>query len=159
MTTTTLNKTTIETTWTAQKIQEETARVLAMQWMTAYQLLSKAGEQYAQEFETTLRQNKVEQYKKLGVKTPIDLVKAMAEFEANLFGSKIEIFGDESKACLTYNQCGMWNAMQKMGKMTPEQEEKMGHHFQNCVSNLAKEFGFKGEVKFEEPCATVTFTK
>lgn len=152
-------KTTVETKWPVTKVQETAAMMLGMQWMAAYKTLSKHGEAAFKEFDNMLRQQKVEHYKGMGVKTPIDLVKAMSEFEANLFGSKIEIWGDEKVAHLTYNSCGMWNAMQKFGKMGPEQEEKMGAHFSHCISEMAKEFGFKGEVKFEEPCATITFTK
>ena len=102
---------------------------------------------------------KTEYYRNLGVKTPLDLIKAIAESESNIFGSAIEIWGEDNKASLTYNACGMWNAMQKLQKLTPEMEEKMGNHFETCIHNLAKEFGFKAEVKFEEPCCTLTISK
>ncbi|HEY9787565.1 MAG TPA: hypothetical protein V6D17_19410 [Candidatus Obscuribacterales bacterium] len=157
---TTAVKTTIKPTWNVQQVQEHATQMMATQWLTAYTVLSKHGEGAITEFENLLRKNQVEHYKKMGVKTPIDLVKAKAEFEANLFGSKIEIWGDEKEAFLTYSYCGMWEAMKKYGNMTKEQEEKMGGNFQNCVSKLAQEFGFNGEVKFEsETCATIRFFK
>jgi len=122
-------------------------------------VLCKHGEELTKEFQTAMLHNKVEHFKKLEVKTPIELVKAMAEFEANVFGSKIEIWGDEKSAHMQYNACGMWNAMKKFGKMEPKQEEMMGTQFATCMTNLAKEFGFKGETKMEGEIALVSFTK
>ncbi len=83
----------------------------------------------------------------------------MAEQDANLFGSKIEITGDEAAATLTYNSCGMWNALKKVGNLTPEQEEKMGGSFQTCMQSLANEFGLKTDVKFANDTCAVTFSK
>lgn len=157
--TTATTKTRVETKWPVSKTQEEFAHFMATTWQSAYNTLSKYGESAVNEFETAARRNKVEYYKSLGVKTPLELVKAIAELESNIFGSKIEIWGDERTAHLTYDSCGMWNAFKKYGKLTAEQEEKMGTCFQTSIEALAREFGFKGEVKFEEPCATVTFSK
>ena len=94
---TTATKQIIESKWNTQKIHEETARLLASQWMAAYGVICKHGEEAIKEFETVKRQEKVAYFKALKVTTPIELVKAMAEFEANVFGSKIEIWGDEKE--------------------------------------------------------------
>lgn len=159
MTTTQVKTTPVQTTWTINQVQEGAAMAVANLCVSAKAILSK-NEALLNEYETLVRTNKVNYYKSLNVKTPMDLVKAMSTFEANVFGSKIEITGDDHAASLNYESCAMWNAMEKMsGKMTPEQEEKAGHQFATCVQNLGKEFGFKGEVKFGEPCCTVTFTK
>lgn len=159
MTTATLNRTVVEPKWNTTKIQEEAVRMYALQFMTAMNVLCKQGEQAAREFTTAMQQNKIEHYKQLNIKTPIELVQAMSEFETNVFGSKIEIWGDEKAAHLQYNQCGMWNAMKNTGKMNCQQEEKMGQTFEHCVQGLAQGFGFKGEVKFEGEKAVLTFTK
>lgn len=156
---TTATKTVIESKWAINKIQEESTLLLSKQWFAAFEVLSKYGPEAIKEFEQKMLQEKAEHYKKLGVKTPIELVKAMAEFEVNVFGSKIEVSGDDKEAWLTYQLCGCWNAMQKARPMTPEMEEKMGQCFQTHVGYLAEAFGFKGEVKFEEPCATIHFIK
>ena len=157
---TTATKQIIESKWSTKQIHEETARLLASQWMAAYGVICKHGEEAIKEFETVKRQEKVAYFKALKVTTPIELVKAMAEFEANVFGSKIEIWGDEKEASMSYKTCGMWEALKKYGHMNKEQEEKMGAQFENCTSLFAKEFGFKGETKFEgENCVTLTFTK
>lgn len=158
--TTTLTKKTVETTWTPKQIQERATEMMAMQWMTAYGILCKHGETASKEFDTQLRRFKAEHYKKMGVKTPLDLVKAVAEFEANVFGSKIEIWGDEKEAHLSYNACGMWEAMKKLGQMTKEQEQKMEGQFEHCVTEFAKEFGFTATLKMEgDECCVITYKK
>src|SRR5277367_2302666 len=113
MTTTTLKKTPVEATWTIQQVQEGAAMVAANMCVSAKAVLSK-NEALLTEYETMVRTNKVNHYKALGVKTPMDLVKAMATFEANVFGSKIEIGGDDQTAVLNYESCAMWNAIEKL---------------------------------------------
>lgn len=159
MTTVIERKTPVEAKWSPKQIQEAAVQTLARHFMASFAVLCKQGPEAIKEFDKHMIAGKVEHYKKLGVKTPIDLVKAISEFEANVFGSKIQIQGDEHKASLTYESCAMWNAMKEMGKMTAQQEEQMGSNFQNCMQNLAQEFGFKSEVKFEEPTAIITFSK
>ncbi len=158
MTTATLTKHVVEAKWNTVKLQEEFARVVATNMMTTMHVMCK-NEEMMKEFQTAMLHNKVEHFKALHVTNPMELVKAMAEFEANLFGSKIEIWGDEKAAHMQYNACGMWNAMKKTGKMEPKQEEKMGEQFAMCTQNLAKEFGMKAEVKMEGETCLMTFTK
>ena len=154
-----IERKTIKTEWPIAKIQEETAKVFARQFLAAYKALSKFGPEGMKEFDKNILTFKVDHYKSLGVKTPADLVKAIAEFEANVFGSKIEIIGDESKATLKYDACAVWEAMQKVAKLGPEQEERMGKHFETCMNDLAREFGLKAEIKHEDPTCIVTISK
>lgn len=151
-------KTQVKPTWSTEQMTEMYCQMMANNFMSANAVLSKHGEEAIKEFQTLSRKPMVEYYKKKGVKTPIEIVKEKAELETNMFGSKIEFWGDDKEAHLTYNSCGMWNAMQKCG-MSKEQEEKMGECFQACVSSFAQEFGLQGEVKFEGEKATVTFKK
>jgi uncharacterized membrane protein YqiK len=159
MTTATATRTTIKPTWTAQKTQEAIARAFAVQCMTTCATLSKYGEAAQKEQRDAIHKAEAEHLKSMGVQTPWDLVKAKAEFETNAFGSQIEIAGDENSAQLIYNQCAMWNAMEKYGKITPEQKEKMLPNFQACISEFAQEFGFKGNVQVSDGKATLTFSK
>ncbi|SRR5579883_3187639 len=155
---TVLQKTQVKPTWKPEQMQEMYSHMMASQMMAAHAVLQKFGPEATQEFQTATRKPMVEYYKKLNVKTPIEIVKAKAELESNIFGSHIEFWGDDKEAHLTYLTCGMWNAMKKCG-MDKAQEEKAGEGFQMCVSNFAKEFGLQGEVKFEGEKATVTFRK
>jgi hypothetical protein len=161
MTTTTPTKKLVEPTWTIKQNQEAAAAIAANMCFSAKSVLEKHGDKaLLAEYEKTVRAGKVQHYKTLGVKTPLELVKAMAETETNVFGSQIEISGDEKSASLNYVSCAMWNSMEKMmGKMSKEQEEKAGASMQNCVMETAKEFGFTGEVKLGEKTCTITFTK
>lgn len=155
--TTTVTK--VESKWETKKTQEETARILAVVYLSAFDTLSKYGEKACEEFETMVRRHKIDHYRHLGVQTPIDLVRAISETEHNVFGSEIEIFGDEKKACLRYKKCGMWEATQKLHVMTQEKEEMMGKNCQNSYIKIAEEFGFKFEGKMEDDCYILTFTK
>lgn len=86
----------------------------------------------------------------------------MSEYETNLFGSKIVVWGDEKSASMQYEVCACYDAMKKELKLTPAQDEQMGGIFAKNIELIGKEFGFKGEVKFDaakEACAVVTFTK
>jgi hypothetical protein len=159
MTTATLNKHTVEAKWNTAKLQEEFGRVMATNMMTTMGVVCKHGEELTNELQTAMTHAKAEHYKKLGVKNPMDLVKHMAEFETNMFGSKIEIWGDEKTAHLQHNTCGMWDAMKKTGMVDAKNEEKMGAQFQTCTQNLAKQFGFTAEMKMEGETCVVTFTK
>ncbi len=159
--TATISKTVIAPTWNVEKIQETVAKVQANQMLTVMEVLAKnGGDKAIEEFQTAIRLHKVEHYKAIGVKTPIELAKAIGEFETNVFGSKVEVWGDDKQASIQYNSCAMWNAIEKTGKLTPEHKEAMGAKMQNCMSLLAKEFGFKGETKFEgENSCVVSFSK
>ena len=159
MTTATLSKTTIKPTWTVEKLQENFARAYAMQTLAAMQVVGKHGEKALEELQATMRANKVEHFKSLGVKTPIELVTAMAELETNLFGSVVEVWGDEKTAHMTYTACGMWKAMENSGKLAPEMKEKMYSGTQNCMSLTAKEFGLNAEVVMDKEICTINFSK
>jgi len=152
-------KTPVEAKWTLSKVQEETAQAMARNFLATMTVLGKYGKEAHEEFEKICVANKIDYFKTRNIKSPLDLVKAMAEYEANIFGSKIKISGDDKQAELTYDVCGCWNAMKTVGNLKPEQEEKMGDQFARTIEHLGRHFGFKSEVKFEEPCATVTFTK
>jgi hypothetical protein len=157
MTTATLNKQMVEAKWTTVKMQEEFARVMAQNTMTTMGVVCKHGEELTKELQTAMLHNKVEHFKALNVKTPMDMIKAMSEFEVNMFGSKVEVWGDEKAAHMQYNSCGMWNAMKKVG-MAPKQEEQMGNAKTECMTNVAKEFGFKYEMKTEGDVCVVSIT-
>ena len=159
MTTAVAKKTPVEAKWNVQKLQEEAARVVASNCLAAHQVLSKYGEQAVKEYQTVARNYKVNYLKSLGVKTPVEIAKALAEVEANVFGSKIEIVGDDKTASLTYDSCGMWNAIQQVGKLTPDQEAKMGEGYASCMQDLGKELGLKVNVEMGEKTCVVTFTK
>lgn len=154
----TITVTKIETKWDAKKTHEVSSHMFASIWMSAYEVLSKYGDKALEEFGAVARQHKLNYYKSLNIKTPVDMVRAIAETEHNVFGSQIEIHGDDKKASLKYLSCGMWEACEKMGKFTPEQEEKMGKACAESWTLIANEFGFNYEPKMEKDSYEMIFT-
>jgi hypothetical protein len=158
MTTTT---TKVETKWDAKKTAERNASILAATWVSAYEVISKLDQKAVQEFQDKLTQHKLNYYKTLNIKTPMDLVKAIGETEHNVFGSEMEIHGDDKKATLKYLSCGMWNASEKLcaGKLSQEDEQKMGEQCAASWSKIGKEFGFNFEPKMSKDFWELTFSK
>lgn len=156
---TTIQKEQIKPTWKQEQLHEMYSHITANNMMVAMNVLGKYGEEAINEYKTASRKPMVEYYKKLGVKTPIEVIRAKAELESNIFGSVTEIWGDEKEAHLTYIKCGMWDAMKKCGGGCNETEAKMKEGFENCVREFANEFGLKGEVKIEGEKATITMKK
>ncbi len=155
-------KTIIETNWNTVRIQEQASRVLGLQWMTTMQLLQKfGGEKAVEEFKTTMEAHKVEYFKGLGVKTPLELVKAIAEFDVNVYGSKVEIWGDDKTATLHYLSCGMFKALEQAGLIKDENREQMSKGMEACMTSLAHKFDFTTGVEMcsKEKTATVTFSR
>lgn len=111
-----------------------------------FQILEKAGPEVLKEWYHAFTQMRIDYFKALNVKTPLELVKAQAEFDANVFGSDIKVWGDEKQAHLEYVSCGVFNAMQKAG-MPPAELEKMGKNCAETTQVFATAFGFNGEMK------------
>jgi hypothetical protein len=155
--TTTVSK--VDEKWETKKVQEESARIVAVIYRSAFETLSNYGPKALEEFETTVRKYKIEHYKTLGVRTPLDLVRAIAETEHNVFGSQIEICGDDMNAVLRYNSCGMWEATQKLQKMTVEQREMMTANCKSSYTRIAGEFGFRFESQMDHDSYTMTFSR
>lgn len=156
--TTTLTPTKIEKSWKIEKIQETTAKAFTNNMMATMGVLREYGQEAMEKFQAASRAPMVKYYKEeLKVKTPIELAKAKAEYETNVFGSEMEIKGDEKEAHIKYLNCAIWNNMKC--NMDEKQQEEMGSCFASCISSFAKEFGFTGEVKFEGEVATVIFRK
>lgn len=157
--TTATTKERVQQTWPVSKVQQETARVLSNSCFNAMTILEKAGPEFVKQYNDAILASKVDFYRSIGVKTPMDLVKAMAEFETNVFGSKIVFFGDDKTASLEYEECACLEQMKKNPNFKPEAMEKMGKFFAENTEKLAKEFGFKGEMKMNGQTAQLTFCK
>ena len=160
--TVTIEKTPVVTTWTPAKIQEQTALAFARQTLATMTVLRKLGPEAMKEFQHASVVSKADFYKTEGVKTPIQLVKAMAEFETSALGSKIKVWGDDKQASMEYEVCACFNAMQKSAK-EPMNMEDMGKCYTTSMEAFANEFGFTAQVVMGknpgEPSSTLTFIK
>lgn len=156
----TATATKVTTKWDAKKVAQTTSAIMSATWMSAYEVLSKLDHKALLEFNKLVTEHKLNHYKSLNIKTPLELVKAIAETEHNVFGSEIEIVGDEQKATLKYVSCGMWEASQKhCAKFSQEQQQKMGEMCQESWKHIAEQFGFKFEPKMGKDTFEMTFSK
>jgi hypothetical protein len=160
--TTTMQKTEVKTTWPVTKLQTEVSAVFMRNMVETFKVLDKVGPEPLKQWYQAWTTMKVDYYKQQGVKTPLELVKAMAEFETNMFGSKMRFWGDEKQAGVEYETCGCWNALEAM-KLPKAEMDKLGANCAENTEKMAREFGFTSEMKIGmnpgEPCCTLTFTK
>jgi hypothetical protein len=159
---TTIQKTKIQPVWDVNKVRESAALVAVTNVTTALTEIAKNGpeaiKRYAEAWTTN---GKINSLKKANVKNPLELVKHLAEFESNVFGSVLEIWGDENSATYSYISCGCFDACQANGIMKPENGEVIESFFKHSHEFLEKEFGYKVEVKREtkDSFPVITFTK
>ncbi len=147
--TTTATKTLVNASWTKERVQQETAETFAQHMATTMNVLCKLGHEVVEQHSKASTEAKVAHYKKLGVKTPIELVTAMAEYETNVMGSKIKVWGDDKQASMEYEVCACYNAMNKIGAINEKNSAEMGKGWETCMNATAKAFGFsKAEIKF-----------
>ena len=159
---TTIQKIKIQPTWDIKQIREKAALVAVSNMSTALVEIAKYGPEALKQYQEAWTTNcKIANIRKHNIQTPIDLVKYLAEFDSNVFGSEMEIWGDEKSASYTYISCGCFNACQATGIMKPENGELLENFFQGSTEFLAKELGFKVEVKRagKESFPIFTYTK
>lgn len=157
--TTTMQKLEVKPTWTMSQVQHEVAMMKAQMCFTTSSVVEKFGKEAMTELNNKMTEMKIGYFTKLGVKTPMDLVKAMAEYEVNLLGSTIEVFGTDTEASLTFKTCAGWEATKKMMNPTPAQEQEMMARMTSYIETMGKHFGFTGTTKFEGEGLTITFKK
>lgn len=149
----------IKATWTTEQLQKAAATAMVNMYMVNTKMFEKLTPELRTEWVDTISEVKANHYKTLNVKTPIELVKAMAEFETNVYGSKIIIDGDDNKASMEYATCGCYELMKKSPCFSKELDEKLGKEFQVIIDSLAKKFNFKSEMAITGETSKVTFTK
>jgi hypothetical protein len=155
--TTTLTRTPVRTTWTVERIQQEITSMLIRQNRSQCIAMQQLGPEALKQYQQSCVQTKIEHYRSLGVRTPLDLVRAMAEFEVNILGSRITIIGDEQRATLEYEHCACYNSMQK--QCNPQEREIIERMYSENLQIIAREFGFKVEISCDkEPCC-ITFCR
>jgi hypothetical protein len=159
---TTIQKTKVQPTWDVKKIQESAALIAASNVSTAIAEIAPHGSEAIKKYaEAWTTNGKLVGIKKAGIKNPLELVKYLAEFESNVFGSVVEIWGDETSASYTYISCGCLDACQANGIMKPENGEWIETFFKHSHEFVAKQLGFKVDVKRESKASfpVINFTK
>ncbi len=157
--TATIQKIELKPTWTMSKVQGEVANMKAQMCFTAHSVIEKLSPEALTEYTNKMTEMKLGYFTKLNVKTPMDLVKAFGEYEVNLTGSNIEIYGTDTEAGLTFKTCASWQATKELMNPTVAKEKEMMENMNSFIGKLGKHFGFTGTTKFENEMLTVTFTK
>ena len=95
-----------------------------------------------------------------GVKTPLDLVKYLAGYEVNMFGSEASISGDDDSATLINEKSTVWLETKRANSFSDAQVEKMHEHYTAWMKHLGHKFDFKVHVEIAKDgnSSTVTFT-
>ena len=145
---TTAIQTKITANWTKEKLQEVSSNSIVNNYIAVTKMFEKISPELRLEFRTMMAEMKVNYYKSLNVKTPMDLAKAMAEFDANVFGSVVIIKGEENKVAIEFESCGCWTKMQKHSCFSQEMGASLAECFQISIDLITKEMGFKGNVEF-----------
>lgn len=156
---TTASKIKVTPNWTKEKLQEVSSQAMVNNYIAVTKLFEKISPELRHDFRKTMASMKVEHYKSLNVKTPMDLAKAMAEFDANVFGSQMIVSGDENKAEIEFESCGCWELMQKHSCFTEDLGASLGECFQTSIDLICMEMGFKGRVDFSAEKATIQISK
>jgi len=145
MSTSTQNQ--IRPTWDVKKLQEAATKMVAHKIASRLHFIDSRPGNEIEEMERSSAQLKARMLKECGVKTPLDLVKHMAEFEVNVFNAEASVSGDENTAVLNNEKPTVWLEAKKMVQMSKEQETKMHHHYKQWNEDLAEAFGFKAQVE------------
>ena len=148
----------VEVTWDLQRLQEELCRGAAHQYVHTIALLRKCSPEAIREFNAVFIANKT-YFKHLGVETPGQLARALAEIETNAFGGKMLVRGNEESASVTYEYCAEWVAIEELSNMAWDERVSLAEHFVHAMEDLAACFGFTADVSFQSGVPTVTFSR
>ncbi len=161
MTTAIIQKTVVEPSWTRIKVQEEASSAVTGQMFATTRILASAAPELLSQIRQEWSKLRVEYFRAQGVRTPLDLVRAWAEYDANMFGSTLRYWGDEKQAHVEYNHCACWSVLEHLTSAESEQAS-MSTGWAQITQMLATQFGFTGSEKIGtepgESCCTLTFS-
>lgn len=140
----------IKPTWDLKRVQEAAVTHAAYTIISRLHCIEKHAGKETDERENASAHLKSELMKKRGVKTPMDLVKHIAEFEVNMFGADANIHGDDQNATLVTEKSPVWQEAKKLGNLTKEQETIMQTHYRQWMESLAQAFGFRAQVEVSQ---------
>jgi len=151
----------VKQTWDVKKMQEAAVKMSAHRIVGRLHFMEKHPGKEVDEMENVSAICKAEMMKKCGVKTPMDLVKHIADFEVNMFGTEASIEGEEKHAIMVTEKSTVWLEAIKLGKMTKEQEALMQTHYRQWIDSLAKAFDFKAKLEITKDghSSKITFSQ
>lgn len=152
------NKKPVAPNWQTSKVQTEVLKSVATIYASLEKTLSKTSPEIVAEVNKIVLINKG-YYENQPIKTPIDLVNAIAEYTANVLGIKVAIAGEPNKASVVFEGGTLANQLAAINSVPPNQVPALVEYFKNGLADLGAQFGFKSEITTAQPDFIVTFIK
>lgn len=153
----------VEATWNTDRVRKEAGRLIFDYKMAIWLALQDQPE-ILEKLQEVLYGEFVKQLQAEGIKTPIDLVRYLAELTANLFGGTVSIIGDTSEASLAFDDIPGWDQIKEKFEFdSSEEKEKLMIVYRNSLDRFCEMLGlrFTAEVEanFDCPIAKLTFRR
>lgn len=158
MSTITTNKKPVAPNWQTAQVQTEVVKSVATIYASLETVLAKASPEIAAEAAKIVLINKG-YYANLPIKSPLDLVNAVAEYTANVLGIKVAIVGDADKPLIIFEGGTLANKLAAVISLAPSQVPTLIDYFKKGFGELGAQFGYKTEITSAEPDFIVSFSK
>jgi hypothetical protein len=151
----------IKQSWDVKRMQEEATKMVSHKIAARIRFLKKHSGKEIDEMEKVSAHVYADSLKDRGVKTPMDLVKYLAEYEVNMFGAGASIGGDDQCAVLINQKSAVWLATLQANDFSEEQIETMQDHFSGWMKHLGHGLGFKAHIEILDDGngSKITFTQ
>lgn len=140
-------QTQVRPTWDVRKIQEAATMLVAHKIASRIQVIERCAGNEVEKMEKSSALLKAQMLKDCGVKTPMDLVNHLAEFEANMFNSQVSIGGTDKNAFIVNERPTVWLEAKRIANFSKEQESRMQQHYKEWMEYLAEALGFQATVE------------
>jgi hypothetical protein len=154
-----IQKQDIQPSWSVQQIQDHLVKMIVEKIQTNIQLKEQGVIGDIDKLEKESAIQKAERFKKAGVKSPLELVKRLAELAVNMTGSKVSIAGTDTEATLLNEEPKVWLEAKKV--LNEDEQKRMLTSFQSWMVDLGDAFGFKTNIDLANDGKTskITFSK
>ena len=149
----------ITQSWDVKEMQKAATKMVSHKIASRIHFLEKHRDKEIDEMEKASAHLNSEMLMKSGVKTPLDLVKYLADYEVNMFGSEASISGDDECAVMINEKSAVWLETKQANNFSEDQTKAMGEHYTAWMKDLGHKFGFKVHVEIAKDGNTseVTF--
>ncbi len=140
----------IKQSWDIKEMQKAATTMVSEKIASRIHFLEKHNGEETEEMEKASAQLNAEKLIKSGVKTPLELVKYLAEYEVNMFGSQASFSGDDESAVLINEKSNVWLQTKHANHFSEKSVSAMMEHYISWMKHLGHKFGFKVEVEIAE---------
>jgi len=140
-----------------EKIRSENCIGSAYQYISTLNFLKQVAPWAIPQFNKIYIINK-EYFEALGIRSPLELAKAIAQVEESLFGSKMSVSGNALSASVTYKRILEWEAVEERGNLQPLDNFAIARDFTDAMKDIGQDYGYTTTVALRASGLTVTFT-